>query len=254
MKNTALVEKFAPFESSGEKWRRGWSQNALLPAVLVPTMMASMDPADLRQSYEAGELHRSDLAPDPVAQFRVWFDEALRSGKICEPNAMTLATSDAGGRVTARTVLLKAFDEKGFVFFTNYTSTKARQIAENARVALLFPWLPLERQVSISGSATRISTAESLAYFMSRPFTSRVGAWVSQQSSIVTSRKLLEMKFEEMRRKFANGEVPLPDFWGGFRVVPETVEFWQGRVSRLHDRFLYSRDSGQAWQIARLSP
>lgn len=213
----------------------------------------AMDPADLRQSYEAGELRREDLQADPVAQFRVWFDEALTCKKICEPNAMTLATADASGRVTARTVLLKAYDDKGFVFFTNYSSEKARQIGENPQVALLFPWLPLERQVSVSGRAARISAAESLAYFVSRPFSSRVGAWVSHQSSVVSSRKLLEMKFEEMRRKFANGEVPLPDFWGGYRVAPETVEFWQGRTSRLHDRFRYSR-AGAGWRIDRLSP
>jgi pyridoxamine 5'-phosphate oxidase len=212
-----------------------------------------MDPADLRENYEAGALDRDGLAADPVAQFRLWFDEAIASGKVCEPNAMTLATAGADGRVTARTVLLKAYDEKGFVFFTNYASNKARQIAENAQVALLFPWLPLERQVSISGKASRISAAESLAYFVSRPFSSRVGAWVSHQSKVVSSRKLLEMKFEEMRRKFANGEVPLPDFWGGYRVEPETIEFWQGRTSRLHDRFLYSRDAA-GWQIDRLSP
>jgi pyridoxamine 5'-phosphate oxidase len=212
-----------------------------------------MDPADLRESYEAGELHREDLSADPIVQFRVWFEEAVASGKVCEPNAMTLATADARGRVTARTVLLKAYDEKGFVFFTNYSSVKARQIAENAQVALLFPWLPLERQVSICGRAARISTAESLAYFVSRPFSSRVGAWVSHQSKVVSSRKLLEMKFEEMRRKFANREVPLPDFWGGYRVEPETIEFWQGRTSRLHDRFLYTREE-TGWRIDRLSP
>jgi pyridoxamine 5'-phosphate oxidase len=212
-----------------------------------------MDPANLRENYEAGALRREDLAAVPVVQFRSWFQEAAASGKVCEPNAMTLATAGADGRVTARTVLLKAYDEKGFVFFTNYSSVKARQIAENAQVALLFPWLPLERQVSICGRASRISTAESLAYFVSRPFSSRVGAWVSHQSKVVSSRKLLELKFEEMRRKFANGEVPLPDFWGGYRVEPETIEFWQGRTSRLHDRFLYTRESG-AWRIDRLSP
>jgi pyridoxamine-phosphate oxidase len=212
-----------------------------------------MDPANLRENYESGALHREDLDADPVVQFRKWFEEAVASGKVCEPNAMTLATANAAGRVTARTVLLKAYDEKGFVFFTNYTSVKARQIAENPQVALLFPWLPLERQVSIQGRAERISAAESLAYFVSRPFTSRVGAWVSHQSRVISSRKLLEMKFEEMRRKFANGEVPLPDFWGGYRVVPEAVEFWQGRTSRLHDRFLYTREGG-GWRIDRLSP
>jgi pyridoxamine 5'-phosphate oxidase len=212
-----------------------------------------MNPADLRQSYEAGALDRESLQPDPVGQFRLWFTEAIACGKICEPNAMTLSTCDAAGRVTARTVLLKAYDEKGFVFFTNYESRKARQIGENPQVALLFPWLVLERQVAVTGRATRISAAESLAYFVSRPFSSRVGAWVSHQSKIISSRQLLEMKFEEMRRKFANGEVPLPDFWGGYRVEPETVEFWQGRVSRLHDRFLYTRTAA-GWQIDRLSP
>lgn len=212
-----------------------------------------MKPADLRQNYEAGELHRADLAADPMEQFQKWFNEALECEKIGEPNAMTLSTAGADGRVTARTVLLKAYDTKGFVFFTNYSSVKARQIAENPRVALLFPWLPLERQVSVSGSASRISTAESLAYFVSRPFSSRVGAWVSHQSRIISSRSLLEMKFEEMRKKFAAGEVPLPDFWGGYRVVPESVEFWQGRTSRLHDRFFYTRQ-GSAWTLDRLSP
>jgi pyridoxamine 5'-phosphate oxidase len=212
-----------------------------------------MDPADLRHSYEAGALTREGMAADPVAQFRRWFDEAVACPTLCEPNAMTLSTSDAAGRVTSRTVLLKAFDEKGFVFFTNYSSRKAQQIGENPHVALLFPWLVLERQVAITGRVARISAAESLAYFVSRPFSSRVGAWVSHQSKIISSRKILEMKFDEMRRKFADGQVPLPDFWGGYRVEPETVEFWQGRVSRLHDRFLYSRVAG-SWQIDRLSP
>ena len=210
------------------------------------------DVADLRREYSARELRREQLNPDPIAQFRVWFQEA-QAASLLEPNAMTLATADARGRVTARTVLLKAFDARGFVFFTNYESVKARQMEENSQVALLFTWLPLERQLSIRGHAEKISTAESLAYFASRPFGSRLGAWVSQQSRIISSRKLLEMKFEELRQKFANGEVPLPDFWGGYRVVPDSMEFWQGAVSRLHDRFLYTHIK-DAWTIDRLSP
>ncbi|MDD5260883.1 MAG: pyridoxamine 5'-phosphate oxidase [Methylacidiphilales bacterium] len=208
--------------------------------------------SDLRREYTDRGLHRADLDPDPVAQFRKWFQEA-RAADLLEPNAMALATADAKGRVTARTVLLKAFDQKGFVFFTNYNSLKAAQIAENPQSALLFNWLPLERQVSISGPVEKISAAESLAYFASRPFGSRLGAWVSQQSRVIPTRKWLEIKFEEMRKKFASGEVPLPDFWGGYRVAPETLEFWQGAASRLHDRFLYSR-AGAEWKIERLSP
>ncbi len=213
-----------------------------------------MDVSNLRQDYRTGELHREDMAGDPFRQFDGWFKTALGDKRVPEANAMTLATAGKDGRVTARTVLLKAWDERGFVFFTNYQSRKAQQIGENPEVALLFTWLPLERQVSISGKAEKISVAESFAYFMTRPRESRIGAWVSQQSSIVTSRGLLEMKFEEMRRKFSKGEIPLPDFWGGYRVVPETVEFWQGRTSRLHDRFLYTREGKADWKLERLSP
>jgi pyridoxamine 5'-phosphate oxidase len=214
-----------------------------------------MDPeqlAALRREYCKDGLHRADLDPDPVAQFRKWFQQAIDAA-LLEPNAMTLATAGADGGVTARTVLLKAFDERGFVFYTNYASRKARQIGENARVALLFAWLPLERQVEICGRAERIGTAESLAYFASRPFGSRLGAWVSQQSRIIPSRKLLEMKFEEMRRKFADGKIPLPDWWGGYRVVPESIEFWQGGEGRLHDRLRYVRLENR-WTIDRLQP
>jgi pyridoxamine 5'-phosphate oxidase len=217
------------------------------------TEPASPDVAALRREYTSRGLQREDLDPNPFAQFRKWFGEA-QSANLLEPNAMTLATAAADGRVTARTVLLKAYDEKGFVFFTNYTSTKAAQIAENPRVALLFPWLPLERQVAIAGVAEKISTAESVAYFMSRPFGSRLGAWISQQSTIIDSRRILEAKFEELLAKFADGKVPLPDFWGGYRVAPETIEFWQGAASRLHDRFLYSRTPEGPWQIDRLAP
>ncbi|MDR1146374.1 MAG: pyridoxamine 5'-phosphate oxidase [Verrucomicrobiales bacterium] len=209
--------------------------------------------ANLRREYTTSGLRKEDLPPNPFDQFRQWFREAQEAG-LLEPNAMSLATAGANGKVTARTVLLKAFDERGLVFFTNYESVKARQLAENPRAALLFPWLALERQVTISGPVEKISTVESLAYFASRPFGSRLGAWISQQSRVIPSRKLLELKFEEMRRKFANGEVPLPSFWGGYRVAPETIEFWQGAASRLHDRFQYSRNPQGAWVIERLSP
>lgn len=214
----------------------------------------SADIADLRRDYSGRGLHREDLHADPIEQFRLWFEQAC-AAELLEPNAMTLATANRSGRVTARTVLLKAFDSRGFVFFTNYTSRKAQQLAENPQAALLFTWLPLERQVEILGTTEKISVAESLAYFASRPFASRLGAWVSQQSQVIPSRKLLEMKFEEMKRKFANGDVPLPDFWGGFRLVPDSIEFWQGCPSRLHDRFRYTRTKpGQSWTIDRLSP
>ena len=209
------------------------------------------DVAALRRNYTRDGLRRGDLDPDPVGQFRKWFGEAV-AAELVEPNAMVLATTD-GKRPSTRTVLLKAYDERGFVFFTNYESRKAREIAVDAHVSLLFPWYPLERQVGVIGKAERISAAESLAYFTSRPHGSRLGAWVSQQSAVINSRKFLEMKWEEMKRKFADGEIPLPSFWGGFRVVPSEVEFWQGRENRLHDRFRYTR-SGDGWDIERLAP
>jgi len=207
----------------------------------------------MRRDYARGELRREDLPEEPVRLFRQWFEEAVGSG-ICEPNAMTLATADREGKVSARTVLLKAYDERGFVFFTNYGSRKARQMEENPVAALLFPWVSLERQVEIAGPVERISTAESAAYFLSRPFGNRVGAWVSQQSRAISSRKLLEEKLRQMMERFSHGEVPLPDFWGGFRVVPETIEFWQGGSNRIHDRFLYTRTEAGKWEIERLQP
>lgn len=207
----------------------------------------------LRREYTSHGLHRRDLPENPVEQFRGWFNQAREAG-LLEPNAMTLATATATAHVSARTVLLKAYDNTGFVFFTNYGSRKSKEIEENPNVALLFAWLPLERQVSIRGRATRISHAESLAYFMSRPVGSRVGAWVSEQSRVVSSRKLLEIKFHEMMEKFRDGQVPLPDFWGGIRVEPESIEFWQGGANRLHDRFLYSLEADGGWGIERLQP
>jgi pyridoxamine 5'-phosphate oxidase len=207
--------------------------------------------AELRRNYTRDGLRRADLDTDPMAQFRRWFTQAVDAG-IVEPNAMVLGTTD-GKRPSARSVLLKAYDERGFVFFTNYDSRKARDMAVNSSVSLLFPWYPLERQVGILGTAERISAAESLAYFLSRPHGSRLGAWVSQQSAVIGSRQFLEMKLDEIKRKFADGEVPLPSFWGGFRVVPSEIEFWQGRENRLHDRFRYTR-SGGAWTVDRLAP
>jgi pyridoxamine 5'-phosphate oxidase len=207
---------------------------------------------ELRSEYTQGALEREHLKPSPFEQFAVWFEQAI-AAKLVEPNAMSVATTGADQRPLVRTVLLKSYDARGFVFFTNLESRKARQIAENANVSLLFPWLGLERQVIVSGAAEKVTTAETLAYFVTRPRGSQLGAWVSAQSSVITTRSLLEQKWEEMKRKFGEGQVPLPSFWGGFRVVPREVEFWQGRPSRLHDRFLYTRQ-GEGWKIDRLAP
>ncbi|MEM9444348.1 MAG: pyridoxamine 5'-phosphate oxidase [Verrucomicrobiota bacterium] len=210
--------------------------------------------SDLRKEYSTRGLQPNELDADPIRQFRCWFQEAQRAN-LLEPNAMTLSTASSSGLVTSRTVLLKAFDHRGFVFFTNYESLKAKQIQENPQVSLLFPWIALERQLHINGKAEKIATSESLSYFISRPFNSKIGAWVSQQSSIISSRKILEAKFDELSKKFAQGEIPLPSFWGGFRVVPASFEFWQGSASRLHDRFRYRKDNQQGtWTIERLSP
>ncbi len=207
----------------------------------------------MRRDYSAAPLHRRDLKPDPFDQFGQWFEEACASG-IPEPNAMSLATVGADGRPTLRTVLLKKWDRDGFVFFTNLESRKARQIAENPNVALLFPWLALQRQVAITGPAERLPTAEVLAYFITRPLDSQLAAWASPQSRVISARALLEAKWEEMKRKFREGRVPLPSFWGGYRVRPRDFEFWQGRPSRLHDRFLYTPRPDGGWQIERLAP
>lgn len=209
----------------------------------VPTI-ALMDIAALRNEYTKHGLRRDMLDASPFDQFQKWFEQALKA-EIREPNAMSLGTADASGRPGLRTVLLKGFDHKGFVFFTNYESAKARQIEENSQVALMFLWLELERQVVVNGRAEKISNAASMKYFVTRPLGSRLGAWSSSQSSIITSRQILEMKLDQMKRKFANGNIPLPTFWGGYRVVPDTFEFWQGRPNRLHDRFRYSLAPGE---------
>ena len=198
-------------------------------------------------------LRQADLDPDPFRQFELWFEQAIDSG-IAEPNGMSLATVDADGQPWLRTVLLKLYDERGFVFFTNYESRKARQMETNQRVALLFPWVALGRQVKITGLAERIPAGESMKYFMTRPRGSQIGAWASPQSQVITSRSLLEAKVDEIKRKFADGDIPLPSFWGGFRVVPMTIEFWQARENRLHDRFVYALEGEAHWRIERLAP
>ena len=211
-----------------------------------------MDIGDMRRDFESEGLDREHLNDDPVGQFETWFEDARNAG-ILEPNAMSLATAGRDGLPDLRTVLLKYFDERGFVFYTNYGSRKAKELDDNPQAALLFPWIGLNRQVRIQGPVEKVSKAESLRYFASRPRGSQIGAWVSEQSKVITSRGLLEQKVAQMKQKFSAGEVPLPDFWGGYRVVPERIEFWQGRPSRLHDRFEYVRE-GNDWIIQRLQP
>ena len=211
-----------------------------------------MDLTFIRQGYEDVGLTREQLNSDPVLQFEAWFKEANEAEPI--PNAMSLATVCKSGEPMVRTVLLKWFDENGFVFFTNYKSRKADQITDNPNIAMLFNWVALERQVSINGVAEKVDTSESLKYFLSRPRGSQLGSWVSDQRSVLTSRKILEMKLQELKRKFAKRNIPLPDFWGGYRIKPKIFEFWQGRPNRLHDRFLYSKKDNESWEIERLAP
>ncbi len=211
----------------------------------------AVDLTKLRIELRKRGLSRSNLNNDPVKQFSLWFTEAIDSG-IVEPSAMSLATADES-EIGIRTVLLKYFDDKGFVFYTNYKSKKSRQIETRPEAALLFSWLTLERQIKIVGSVERVSSLESIKYFASRPKDSQIGAWASKQSTTISSRDILQSQFESMKQKFSSGEVPLPDFWGGYRVIPRTIEFWQGRESRLHDRFIYQRKK-DGWTISRLSP
>jgi len=211
-----------------------------------------MDIADIRREFQYAGLSRDDLNKNPFEQFEKWFVDA-RDANLDNPNALSLATVNEDGSPSLRTVLLKAFDEKGFVFFTNYGSRKAHDLDRNPKSAMLFHWLELDRQVKIQGNVSRISTAESLAYFTSRPRGSQIGAWTSQQSSPIGSRTLLVQAFESMKKKFSEGEIPLPDFWGGYRLEPSVIEFWQGRENRLHDRFEFRRQ-GDAWDIQRLQP
>lgn len=208
--------------------------------------------AAMREEYGSRELRRSSLSADPIVQFEQWFAEA-REVKLHEPNAFTLSTMGLDGCPAARTVLMKFFDASGFVFYTNYGSSKAKEIEAHPRASILFPWLALERQVRIEGEVEKVSAAESLKYFSSRPRESQIGAWVSDQSSVIDSRALLMNKLAELKLKFKGGEVPLPSFWGGYRVRPLRVEFWQGGKGRVHDRFLYTR-SEAGWAVDRLAP
>jgi pyridoxamine 5'-phosphate oxidase len=212
-----------------------------------------MNVDDLRIRFMQQGLPRAALDPDPYKQFEQWFGVAIDSG-ISEPTAMCLATVAPDGQPWQRTVLLKIFDRQGFVFFTNYSSRKAEQIADNPKVSLLFPWHPLGRQVKVTGAAEKISAAESLKYFVTRPRGSQIGAWASPQSQVIKSRSLLNAAVDEMKQKFAAGHIPLPPHWGGYRVTPDTMEFWQGRENRLHDRFIYRQIAVGNWSIERLAP
>ncbi|WP_286756824.1 pyridoxamine 5'-phosphate oxidase [Roseivirga sp. UBA838] len=209
--------------------------------------------ADLRQEYTKAALDVESANESPFVQFEKWFGEA-QSGELLEPNAMVLSTVDELNRPFQRTVLMKALDHSGLVFYTNYKSRKARHIEKNNQVSVLFPWYAMERQVFIQGVAKKVSAKESLKYFTSRPHGSQLGAWVSQQSQVISSRSILEMKLAEMKQKFKEGKVPLPDFWGGYRIEPTSFEFWQGRQNRLHDRLLYEKQAKGNWKISRLSP
>jgi pyridoxamine 5'-phosphate oxidase len=207
---------------------------------------------DNRREYDYGSLNRASLLDDPYKQFDLWMKQALEA-KIQDPTAMSLATVDSSHQPTQRMVLLKQFDNRGFVFYTNLESRKAMDIKQNTRVSLHFPWLQLDRQVIVGGRAEPLPRAEVLKYFLSRPVESQLGAWASKQSAIISSRQVLEQQFSDIKEKFSSGEIPLPDFWGGYRVVPNEVEFWQGGERRLHDRFIFERDK-DGWAINRLSP
>ena len=211
------------------------------------------DLSDLRQSYERGALDRADLPADPLDLFHTWFADAQAAG-VVEPNAMTLATAAPDGRPSARIVLLKGADARGFSFYTNHDSRKGRELDAHPVAALVFWWGPLERQVRVEGRVERVGTDEADAYYASRPRGSRLGAWASPQSAEIPDRSPLDARLADAEARFAGADVPRPDFWGGYRVVPDAVEFWQGRPSRLHDRFLYRLGAAGDWQPSRLAP
>ncbi len=207
----------------------------------------------LRTEYRSATLTRQDLYASPFEQFKTWLDAAI-TAQLTEPHAMTLATATTAGVPSARTVLLRGFDEAGFVFYTNYESQKGRELAENSQAALVFFWAELERQIRITGSVEKISAAESDHYFQSRPRGSRLGAWASKQSQVISSRAVLENRLEALEVDYEGRDIPRPSFWGGFRLAAVAIEFWQGRPSRLHDRFRYTKQPDGSWFIERLSP
>jgi pyridoxamine 5'-phosphate oxidase len=212
------------------------------------------DLSDLRREYTAGGLSEADLPETPWPLFERWMMQTCEAN-LADPTAMVVASVDGNGQPYQRIVLLKRFDPQGFVFYTNLGSRKAAHLAQNPQISLLFPWHALDRQVAVCGTVEQLSSAEVLKYFITRPRDSQIAAWVSKQSSRISARQVLEAKFMEIKQKFAKGEVPLPSFWGGYRVVPNSIEFWQGGEHRLHDRFLYSKDADNAhWQVERLAP
>jgi pyridoxamine 5'-phosphate oxidase len=215
-----------------------------------------MPPADLaalRRDYSLSSLKETDVDPDPIRQFERWFADAL-AAQVLEPNAMTLSTASRDGVPSGRIVLLKGVDARGFAFYTDYRSRKSAELAENPLGALTFLWKEIERQVRITGSVSRVSASESESYFRSRPIGSRIGAWASHQSAVIPNRAELEERVRTVSDRFSSGDVPLPSHWGGFRVLPDEIEFWQGRPDRLHDRIRYRREETTGWVIERLSP
>ena len=210
-------------------------------------------PQHIREDFAREPLLRESLASDPMTQFEAWFLEACEKDPDAT-NAVSLASASPEGNPSVRTVLMKRYDKNGFIFFTNYTSRKGRDLESNPRAAMLFPWARQSRQVIARGAIERISAEESFEYFRTRSRGRRIGAWASEQSTVIADRSVLEAKLAELTERFADQEVPLPDFWGGYRLTPETVEFWQGQASRLHDRFEYRRRSVSEWEIVRLSP
>ncbi|WP_086981252.1 pyridoxamine 5'-phosphate oxidase [Vibrio aphrogenes] len=209
--------------------------------------------SDMRREYAMDALTRSDLAANPVDQFNVWLEQAIQAG-LTDPTAMTVATVDEHGQPFQRIVLLKNVDNDGFVFYTNLGSRKAQHLQHNNKISLHFPWHSMERQVHITGHVEKLSAMENMKYFTSRPKESQLAAWASKQSSRISARSVLEGKYMELKAKFAEGKIPVPTFWGGYRVKVETIEFWQGGKHRLHDRFVYSKDDGESWDISRLAP